>query len=696
MHETIPKPSPSRLEGLGVAGLLGLALMVLSFSRRFGELGTLQFQNGVLDSMFANGVWGTALGRNLFMFVLALTATHAGYAIAVWLLARASAFAFPAAAVTRKQWVLVWAMASAVWLLVANAALFPGSSLGSPYAAAVRAGVGPINVFHVVSTLLVCGLAAVVIRSAIAAVRAKKPASRQRVRVIAAVGASLGAIGIAVAYASHSGSGSSDKPNVIIIGLDSFRHDVAHARGPDALAPNVRRFLDGAVSFSDAMTPLARTYPSWVSILTGRDPYTTGAVLNLLPRGMVQTGDTLGDMYRRAGYRTVYGIDEVRFSNIDASYGFDQTLTPQIGASDFFLGYFADTPLSNLVVNTWLGEWLFPHVYANRADNHIYDPDEFVARIDRHVRFDEPTFLALHLTLAHWPYGWSRSKPVARSTAEIPAAYRESAERVDQQFADVMSVLERRGALKNALVIVLSDHGEGLGKPDDLLIPNDSLLGKFDASMASHGHGTSVLSPHQYHVVLSMRTYGDAKIKLPAGTQSDVPVTLEDLAPTLAEISGLQSRQPFDGQSLAPLLRGVPGADEPFRKRVRFTETEFNPRGVAIAVQTTTSALGNAARYYRVDPKTDRLEVRPELINDVYQSRQFAAVLGDRILAAIPRENVDITVYDMVTVGRDGSGARKLRDEPSATEDPQLAQLWDALHSRLGLTKVGLQTDAKP
>jgi arylsulfatase A-like enzyme len=696
MHETNPKPSPSRLEGVGLAGLLGLALLLASFSRRFGELSTMAFQNGMLDAMLANGLWGTGLGRSLLMFSLALLAIHAGFAIAVWLLAWTTAFAFPGAAVTRKQWVLVWAISLAAWLIVTNAALFPYTSLGSPYATAVRAGWGPINLFHVLSVLLVGAVAAVVIGATVAAFRARKPAGRQRVRFVAAIGASLGAIGIAVAYASHSDAASSDKPHVIIIGLDSFRHDVAHARGPDAYAPNVRRFLDGAVSFSDAITPLARTYPSWVSILTGRDPYTTGAVLNLLPRNMVQTGDTLGDLYRRAGYRTVYGIDEVRFSNVDASYGFDQTLTPQIGSSDFFLGYFGDTPLFNLVVNTWLGEWLFPHVYANRADFHVYNPDEFVARVDRHVRFDKPTFLALHLTLAHWPYGWSSSKPIPTTPSQIPAAYRESAARVDQQFRDILSVLERRGALRNAIVIVLSDHGEGLGKPDDLLIPNDGLLGTFDATLQAHGHGTSVLSPHQYHVVMAMRAYGDARIKVPVGTQIDAPVSLEDIAPTLAEISGLQSRQPFDGQSLVPLLRGAPGAEEPFRQRIRYTETEFNPKGVAIGVQTTTSALGNAVRYYRVDPKTDRLEVRPELVQEVYQTRQFAAILGDRMVAAIPRDNLDITVYDIVTLGRDGSGARKLTQEPSATEEPQVAQLWNALHSRLGLTRVGLQTDAEP
>ncbi len=49
-----------------------------------------------------------------------------------------------------------------------------------------------------------------------------------------------------------------------------------------------------------------------------------------------------------------------RFSSIDASYGFDRTATPAIGGSDFVLAWFADTPLSNVIVNTWLGALLFP------------------------------------------------------------------------------------------------------------------------------------------------------------------------------------------------------------------------------------------------------------------------------------------------------------------------------------------------
>ena len=37
-------------------------------------------------------------------------------------------------------------------------------------------------------------------------------------------------------------------------------------------------------------------------------------------------------------------------------------------------------------------------------------------------------------------------------------------------FGDLVSMLERKGALENAIVVVLSDHGEALELPDDVII----------------------------------------------------------------------------------------------------------------------------------------------------------------------------------------------------------------------------------
>src|SRR6185312_14377268 len=298
MAQTAAQGTESGWRGVGTAALMSFALLVLSFVRRIGDMGTVGFHNGLLDNMLVD-VRGTALGRNITLFCISLVLTHAAFGLVCWLLARLSRYAFPDVKASRVQWVVIWSAALAIWLLIENAAMFPHSSLGGPYADLVRAGPGVFNLFNIATVLLVCAALALGVSCVLRAVRARRW-GRSGVQVAVTIGAAICALGIAVVYASHSTPAQLNKPHVIIIGIDSLRYDVASEKGPQSQAPNVRGFLDGAVSFSDAMTPLARTFPAWVSILTGRAPHTTGAIVNLLPRNLVHTGDTLGDLYRRA------------------------------------------------------------------------------------------------------------------------------------------------------------------------------------------------------------------------------------------------------------------------------------------------------------------------------------------------------------------------------------------------------------
>jgi arylsulfatase A-like enzyme len=41
---------------------------------------------------------------------------------------------------------------------------------------------------------------------------------------------------------------------------------------------------------------------------------------------------------------------------------------------------------------------------------------------------------------------------------------------VDRQFGDVLAMLARKGVLDNAIVVLLSDHGEALGAENDSII----------------------------------------------------------------------------------------------------------------------------------------------------------------------------------------------------------------------------------
>src|SRR5262249_27009882 len=148
---------------------------------------------------------------------------------------------------------------------------------------------------------------------------------------------------------------------------------------------------------------------------------------------------------------TVFATDETRFSNIDQRYGFDQVITPPIGLNDFLLGTFNDFPLSNLLINTWLGKYLFPHSYANRPVYFTYDPDSFLNLVKPVLgeARNKLLFLAIHFCLPHHPYLWA-SLPA--NEWDVVERYQQSIVRADQQLQDFFCLLQRYHLLDHAIV----------------------------------------------------------------------------------------------------------------------------------------------------------------------------------------------------------------------------------------------------
>jgi arylsulfatase A-like enzyme len=546
-----------KLAGLCILLLASQAFLGLSFVRVIGDARSAAFGRGVIGAALNQPIWGTRLGLELTRFAVTLVLVHAALAVLCWALARLTRMAWPQGRNSQRTLAVLWFVCGIVWVMAANATWYPLTSLGEPYARLFDWNFAGVSIFSVLTVVLVMAILAVL---AAAAARARGFASS---RAIWIGGAACLAGGIALPVFKAFGAGGSerpgDRPHVIVIGVDSLRPDFV--QNPElGLTPNIDAFLAGATQFSNAYTPLARTFPSWVSIVTGRHPHTTGAFVNLLPRDLIDEGATLPAILSASGYRTIYGIDEVRFSNLDESYGFDEMHAPPMGAADFLLGFFADTPLANVLVNTPAGQWLFPYGYANRAATTIYDPDTFVDRIDGAVSFDGPTLFAVHLTLVHWPYSWATADTMSdRQLDELTLpeqaqwAYGTAVRRVDKQFGDLMDVLAGKGALDNAVVVVLSDHGESLGEPSPTAA-HDKVLDGLLHNDEVFGHGTHVFSTDQYNVVLGMRSYGNDF--LGNAGRLDMPVSLEDIAPTVLDLLDLPADQPFDGRSLVPELRG--------------------------------------------------------------------------------------------------------------------------------------------
>jgi hypothetical protein len=669
-----------RFEGLLLSLLLGLLLLFLSYLRIVGDSQSMEFHDFVLDSLFAQPIWGTMLGNSLLFFAFGVVFIHALYAIACWLMAVLSARAWPSLAATRRQHVLLWFLLLTVALLANNAATFVGSSLGEPYAEMMTPRVLGITLGRAILVLVVLAAALTATMAGLRWWREGGRLTRRKLVTMTALG------GVYLAVSAHSilpppQPTPSDKPNVILIGLDSLREDLVDETLSPHLTPNIAAYMKGSTWFPDAITPLARTFPALCSMFTGRHPHHSGAVMNLLPRNLVDDSESLPRVLGRAGYQTVYATDEVRFANIDTSYGFTQAITPPIGATEFLIGKVDDTPLLNLLVNTRLGSWLFPHVYANRGAANTYDPDKFVDRIDRELTVRQPLFFTVHLTLTHWPYLWAGA-PIKNDEprGRWPEYYLNAAHRVDQQFGDIMQVLEKKGALKNAIVVVYSDHGESFDAPYDALVPEHDPLIEALQVPPTWGHGTSVLAAHQFRIVLGMRRYG---ADWQAPRRIDVPASFEDIAPTIVDALGAKTTAHYDGRSLWPLLMRHEGADQGFKGRIRFTESEYQlPPGFANQDgKLSMSKLREAVAVYSFKSDTDRIEVKQSRISDLLIERQYAAVGQQFLVAAVP--NKTGPGFEYLTVPLAGGRPRQMFAAPDSSE-PEVLALWNALHAEFG------------
>jgi hypothetical protein len=674
------KPSISRwYDGLLFSQGLALSLLLLSHSRTAGDSQSMLFHDHVLDSVFAGPIWGSVLGYNLVFFVLAMVAVHVLYGAACWGLARLSMRAWPKLKATPNQHLLLWFVVLTIGLLAHNAAVFSNSSLGEPYAAAMTQAVLGMRLGQWMWFGALAAAASTVLVAALRWWNAGGRLSRKAASILA---------GTCVAWAALSAFSrfqaphpvASDRPNVILIGLDSLRADLVDDRLSPHVTPHAEAFMKGGTRFTDALTPLARTFPSMCALLTGRHPHHSGAIMNLLPREAIDDSESLPRVLSRAGYQTVYAMDEVRFANIDTSYGFEQTITPPIGASEFLIEKLIDTPLSNALINTRLGSWLFPHAYANRGVATTYDPDSFVERIDRELRPTRPLFFTVHLTLDHWPYTWAGSPlKVGDQTARWPPYYLAAANRVDQQMGDIFEVLRQKGVLQNAIVVVYSDHGETFNAPDQALATDDNpVMQELSLSRPAWGHGTSVLALDQYHIMLGMRRYG-GNFSMPPSISA--PVSFEDIAPTILEMLDVKSAARFDGHSLLPLIEGRDGAGQSFAGRVRFMETEYQmPLGFATQEgKIDADKMREAMRVYRIDPVTDRVSVKQTLLKDLLVERQYAAVGPEFLVGAFP--NYDGAGYNYLAARLKDGALRRLIEQPSE-KDTELRTLWNALHAQ--------------
>jgi hypothetical protein len=674
-------PRPRLIRGMLIAVALWLFYLVATGYTSAATLLSRVDQTDVMRAA-SGGIWSGRIAWEIGTFAFTLFVLHLLFAAFTWVLASATAVFLPLAREKFGRVVVGWFSLLAGAVLIYNALWYPRTLIGAYYHDAVSTSIGLVQIGQA-AYWAVAALCAYVLLRAAFVVLFRSP--RRMLRQIAAAG-SVAAILIAIA-ATWSGvrpvlatAVPLDRPHIIVLGIDSLRLEQLQRFGGTGVTPNLDRFLKQADVFKDTTTPAARTFSSWTAILTGRSPTITGARFNLAERSSVRANPTFADLLQDLGYQTIYSTDEVRFANIDQSYGFDKLVTPRIGASDFLIGTYNELPLSSLIINTRVGEWFFPFSNANRGVATMFQPESYLERVRREVSFDRPTLFVSHLTAAHWPYYISDTPfGIDKRTHEHDRpVYRVGLQTADAMFGSMMEILKSKGALRNALVIVLSDHGEALSLPSDSFFDETFRVEGLRAplKMLDYGHGQSVLSRSQYEVLLAFKSFGGDPPFEHAGRDVPFLATVEDVAPTILEFVGV-SGDPLvtSGQSLLPILRDSADSTLGGIDRVRYTETDLSvlpaPGG---GIDEVATARQNS-RFFEVDPDTARLQIQPKYAPLVTTYKERAAFSKDQLLAAIPAGPY---AHQYVFFDFPRHHGRVLLERPS-DDDPDAQRLWDAL-----------------
>ncbi|HEX5045100.1 MAG TPA: sulfatase [Candidatus Polarisedimenticolaceae bacterium] len=331
------------------------------------------------------------------------------------------------------------------------------------------------------------------------------------------------ALGICVVLAVSSGLRTTvgslraaGRPSIVLVSIDTLRADRLSEM------PRLQALAAEGTTCTDAMSAAPWTLPSHVSIFTSMLPFDHGVqwTSNQIARRRSMVTERLQD----AGYRTAAFTGA---SYVSGGFGFRQGFEIYEDHDEWKEGG------SHAIFGNAL-KWV------------------------RGMR-GRPFFLFVHTYEPHFPYRHSEgvvtprgSLPPGFTVDQVEAVYRGDLKLTEEERRYVkalydsgvratdghvgafLSTLRAEGILDDAILVVLSDHGEDLWD---------------HVESRSPGHGHS-LYQELVHVPLIFRAPG----RVLAGKTLDAPVSLLDVAPTLLDLAGLPPDRHHRGRSLGPAL----------------------------------------------------------------------------------------------------------------------------------------------
>ena len=349
------------------------------------------------------------------------------------------------------------------------------------------------------------------------------------------------------------------KPNVVLVTLDTVRADHMGVYGYyRANTPNLRSFTQGATLYSKFTAASTLTLTSHASMFTGLYPQSHGAYRIApdfpLGRPLPDTIPTVAGQLASAGYRTMAVIANRYY------------LRPEWGLARGFQSVDVGDPVAMIsTIRPFLLRNSIRHYLltfdgiAQDIDSYTWRADEVSHKafslLDEAAREPAPFFLFLNYMDAHVPYvvpppysdlypgrdgsitadkafltsfevddlGWPLNPRYQR---HVVSQYDGAIASLDHEMGKLIAELKDNGVYDNTLIIITSDHGEGLG----------------EKGFIDHDVSTT---QSQVHIPLI--------VKYPHQTapdRIDTRASHVDLMPTIMEVAGLPVPSGVEGVSL--------------------------------------------------------------------------------------------------------------------------------------------------
>lgn len=366
---------------------------------------------------------------------------------------------------------------------------------------------------------------------------------------------------------ARTGTSPAIKPNILIIATDSLRPKSISYNGYSRPTPHIDLLFSRGVNFLNIKASMARTLPSWTSILTSTFP-PDHQIRHMFPMScdLKSRFPSIIDIVNRHNYYTAVVSDFAGDIFPSMKFGFQDIISPDLAINIvlkqrclemhyFLLGYFINP----------MGRLIFPEMSGMPLNKDPWYLTQSAKKcIKKSIHQNQPFFILYFSSNNHFPYAtkhpyyklytepsyhgkhkYALSSDVLESFLEMKLEkeevqqvvnhYDNATKLFDDNLGELLEFIQDSGIAKNTIVIIMSDHGENLYEKNYGLAHGDHLLGSYANNMVF-----GVYSPFENF----------------QGRRIEKTVRDIDIAPTLLDLLHLEIPPSFRGYSLLPVMRG--------------------------------------------------------------------------------------------------------------------------------------------